>query len=280
MISIFKSRNDLDFLFCRLRQKKTTYLSWCVDFSQKDGLFHFMDASELYQRYGARNACATNGRAAFRVLHDIQKGTITLTGAIVASSGASNAEELHVMQLRIRMLLDGMLSCTRISQEVWEKRHGRRAAHLKVEAGDVWRAAAGSRLMRELLNRPYDINDGYAVMASLAKQGSNQLFRERIEVSDVQFEIAWSAYSRLAETYYINGQHLYTTDTNYVGSGSQDVQSGDLLCILFGCKLPLVLRLGHDGSYKLIDYVYTDGIMNGEFLEDEAGYTEVNFVLS
>jgi hypothetical protein len=38
------------------------------------------------------------------------------------------------MQPRMRMLLDDMLSCTRISQEVWEKRHGRRAARLKVEA--------------------------------------------------------------------------------------------------------------------------------------------------
>jgi hypothetical protein len=133
--------------------------------------------------------------------------------------------------------------------------------------------------MRELLSRPYDIDDGYAVMASLAKRGSNQLLRRRIKVSDAQFEIAWSAYNRLIETH-INGQRLYTTDTNYIGCGSQDVQSGGLLCILFGCKLPVVLRPGHDGSYKLVDFVYTDGIMNGEFLEDEAAYTEADFVLN
>jgi hypothetical protein len=89
---------------------------------------------------------------------------------------------------------------------------------LKIDAGDVWRAAAGGRLMRELLNRPYDINGGYAAMASLAKQGSSQLLRRRIKVSDAQFEIAWSAFNWLMETY-INGQCLYTTDTNYVSSG-------------------------------------------------------------
>jgi hypothetical protein len=126
----------------------------------------------------------------------------------------------------------------------------------------------------------YDINDGCAVMASLAKQGSNQLLRRRIKVSDAQFEIAWSAYNRLIETY-INGQHLYTTDTNYSAPGFKMSRvGGDLLCILFGCKLPVVLRPGHDGSYKLVDFVYTDGIMNGEFLEDEVGYTEADFVLN
>jgi hypothetical protein len=137
---------------------------------------------------------------------------------------------------------------------------------LKVEAGDAWRAVAGGQIMREFLNRPDEIVDGYAVMASLAKKGANQLLRRRIEVSGVEFEIAWTAYNRLIDTY-TRDVCLSTTDTNYIDSGSQDVQGGDLLCVLFGCKLPLILRLGNDGSHKLIDSVYADGIMNGEFLE-------------
>jgi hypothetical protein len=161
-----------------------------------------MDHLHLYQRYDATNASTTNGRETFNAIHDIQKGTITPAGTIVgkitttkiftteASSMPSNAEELPVMQPSMKILLDGMRSFPTISQEVWEKRIGRRAARLKVEAGDVWRSAAGSRLMRDFFNRPDETVDGYAVMASLVKKGANQLLRRRIKVSSVEFEIA------------------------------------------------------------------------------------------
>jgi hypothetical protein len=48
------------------------------------------------------------------------------------------------------------------------------------------------------------------------------------------------------------------------------VQEGDVLCILDGCKYPVVLRPQKDdiGRYKLVTVSYVDGIMDGEFLRN------------
>jgi hypothetical protein len=101
-------------------------------FSKKGGLGH-MDHLHLYQCYGGTNAGATNGRETLNAIHDIHKGTITLTGTIVskitttqiftteamlsneASSMPSNAEELPVMQPSMKILLFSIYSFTTIS---------------------------------------------------------------------------------------------------------------------------------------------------------------------
>lgn len=42
---------------------------------------------------------------------------------------------------------------------------------------------------------------------------------------------------------------------------------GDLICVMFGGRFPLVLR-PVDGGYHLIGDAYVHGIMNGESLQD------------
>jgi hypothetical protein len=51
------------------------------------------------------------------------------------------------------------------------------------------------------------------------------------------------------------------------GLGPQDTQSGDIVCILFGCSVPVVLReFEEEGNhyFKLIGECYIHGLMDGE----------------
>jgi hypothetical protein len=75
-------------------------------------------------------------------------------------------------------------------------------------------------------------------------------------------------------------QRLFSTETGYVGSGPKKLQHGDILCILFGCPLPLVMRIQTDKSYGIVGAAYVHGIMNGEFLRDKESYTDVDFLIS
>jgi hypothetical protein len=83
---------------------------------------------------------------------------------------------------------------------------------------------------------------------------------------------------------------VFITFEGYTGSGTISTIPGDTLCILSGCKLPLVLRRDSDGTFKIIEAVYTDGVytdgvytdstMGGEFLSDGAAYTTTHFTLT
>jgi hypothetical protein len=63
------------------------------------------------------------------------------------------------------------------------------------------------------------------------------------------------------------GRCVFMTIEGNVGVGPRDVQEEDVVCILYGCKLPVILR--KDGRYyKFIGPAYIDGAMNGEFIEE------------
>jgi hypothetical protein len=42
---------------------------------------------------------------------------------------------------------------------------------------------------------------------------------------------------------------------------------GDIVCVLFGCDMPVVLREIEEGHYTLVGECYADGIMYGEAME-------------
>jgi hypothetical protein len=44
--------------------------------------------------------------------------------------------------------------------------------------------------------------------------------------------------------------------------------------------MPLVLRPRNDGTHVIIDAAYMEGIMEGEFLQDKAQYTDTKFVIT
>jgi hypothetical protein len=71
------------------------------------------------------------------------------------------------------------------------------------------------------------------------------------------------------------------TKRGYIGAAPQESQSGDLVCVLFGCSVPVVLRKRIGGEYQFVGECYMHGFMDGEALEMQAtGQVEAHdFVL-
>jgi len=71
------------------------------------------------------------------------------------------------------------------------------------------------------------------------------------------------------------------TKCGYIGAIPQEAQLGDLVCILFGCSVPVVLRKHIGEEYQLVGECYIHGLMDGEALAMQAtGQVEAHdFVL-
>ncbi len=55
---------------------------------------------------------------------------------------------------------------------------------------------------------------------------------------------------------------------NAQGSDILQTKVGDLICIIFGCSTPLVIRPNpDDGSFEVIGEAYVEGMMEGQALD-------------
>ncbi|KAH6880154.1 heterokaryon incompatibility protein-domain-containing protein [Thelonectria olida] len=66
-------------------------------------------------------------------------------------------------------------------------------------------------------------------------------------------------------------RRFYTTNTGYMGLGNQNMESGDVVAILFGMKVPCVLRPRgqiSENGYEFIGEAYCHGMMEGEAVKD------------
>ena len=60
---------------------------------------------------------------------------------------------------------------------------------------------------------------------------------------------------------------VFTSVEGNLGLGPLDTQQDDLVCILYGCRLPVILRQA-DRFYTFIGPAYVDSAMNGEFVRE------------
>lgn len=61
---------------------------------------------------------------------------------------------------------------------------------------------------------------------------------------------------------------LMTSRNGRIGMAPRNAEKGDVICILFGCSVPIVLRRsGHKDQYTVVGECYLDGHMEGEALE-------------
>jgi hypothetical protein len=56
------------------------------------------------------------------------------------------------------------------------------------------------------------------------------------------------------------------TKRRYISAIAQEAQLGDLVCVLFGCSVPVVLRKRIGGEYQFVGECYIHGLMDGEAL--------------
>ncbi|KAI4268019.1 MAG: hypothetical protein L6R38_007993 [Xanthoria sp. 2 TBL-2021] len=65
------------------------------------------------------------------------------------------------------------------------------------------------------------------------------------------------------------GRLLITTVDGRLGLAPEGTLSGDLVCVMLGCRSPLILRSNNSLSHEVVGECYIDGIMAGEALLGE-----------
>jgi hypothetical protein len=66
-----------------------------------------------------------------------------------------------------------------------------------------------------------------------------------------------------------NNRRPFLSVKGYLGLGPAGLEPGDIICILFGAKVPYFLRSRVNGGFTLVGEAYCDGIMDGEFTEQD-----------
>ena len=70
------------------------------------------------------------------------------------------------------------------------------------------------------------------------------------------------------------------------GLGPEESETGDIVCVLYGCSVPVVLRVAEkqrvDGKvlHEVVGEAYVHGIMDGEFMTGKWMDLAVEFYLS
>ncbi len=69
-------------------------------------------------------------------------------------------------------------------------------------------------------------------------------------------------------------RRLLTAEQGYISTASRRARQGDLLCVLYGCSVPVILRsmLGSKAEcqYELVGECYLDGFMGGTAINLDA----------
>lgn len=99
----------------------------------------------------------------------------------------------------------------------------------------------------------------------ILKTGSIDDVRMRCDV--VLLQKVESYYVHLTEA--VGGRRLFLLQNGYIGLGPPESQPGDLVVIIQGVSVPLVLRKRESGNFILVGEAYVQGIMYGEWLNDQ-----------
>ena len=82
--------------------------------------------------------------------------------------------------------------------------------------------------------------------------------------------------SRYQEGFSNTQAAAFSTGKGHFGKGPRELKEGDQIAIVFGCRIPLVLRSTGDrrGSFRLVGPCYVSGMMSGEAFRDKKGSKE------
>ena len=98
-------------------------------------------------------------------------------------------------------------------------------------------------------------------LLKVAKQETHQ-YPELLEVAG---SVMWEVYETMANDTCVH-RALFTTKRGYLGLGPELLQPGDVVSVLYGGKVPYILR-PKDGHYLLVGDAYVHGIMDGEAVQ-------------
>lgn len=247
------------------------------------------------------------------ISHDPETGVLTVVGTVIGniqyvtpstfgSSGLKKGfdkeafqvlkhqEQVSKIQKGVENLLTDVSKFSFGAHLALTARLGEEKASEMLATGHVWKTVSGGLSFREVppdlfkqanQNQPEDyslVEKFRCKYMELPVQRKWEHLVPTVPLLPAEFDRAAVKATALIATKIPAGSTFLTTDTGYIARAPHAVQEGDLLCILFGCRLPTILRPCGD-TYELISFTYTDGIMDGEFVEDIEGVERREFRL-
>lgn len=105
--------------------------------------------------------------------------------------------------------------------------------------------------------------------------GSGKITEEILDRGRTGDAAQWIRAANSAST----NRALAVTSKGYYVLGPKIIQNGDIVCVLFGGKMPFCLRPLENGNYHLVGECYVHGLMEGQAIEDlrQGHYSETNF---
>jgi len=85
-------------------------------------------------------------------------------------------------------------------------------------------------------------------------------------------------HTRIQDTVVNMARRLVVTDKGYLGMAASRARKGDLVCVLYGCSIPVLLREVAGGRFEFIGECYLDGFMDGEAIKKGLGEVQFRIV--
>lgn len=306
--NIINAESNLDILQRAITKSRRSGLpSWCLDFST--GEWGELEERNLFYLFShASQFRADRAMEIGLPSHDMSLGALTVTGVIfgtVATAQLTSTKMTRLQRNRARerrdssavLLASEALSSLRSDVADFAEdvelalvaRLGEAESYDLLATGEIWRTVSAGRSLDPSVDGQTSLQG--EVMDEKTYADGHWLVEKYIfgawkdnNTTDLSFESpwqvlipelkvpgleAWALRRMLDMTLYLNKAAFFTTSNGYIGTGDRAIEPEDLVCILFGSKLPVILR-PHRGSYRLVSFAYVSGIMQGEFLEDQA----------
>ncbi|KAI7977208.1 hypothetical protein EIK77_005413 [Talaromyces pinophilus] len=300
-LSILNSEVKFDLLHrVHSTPRRNDLPTWCPDFSCRAlGLF---DKGDLFPPLGTTDFETDRGMARELVTHDASAGSIRISGVEVgeiamARPSAFTSNVIAGYRTRIgngmatAVFLDSYniielewSKIARIIYDVLRRAVGCDEANRRLASGETWRLLNAGRVLFKQGNRggskvtiaEDEFGNGYWLFekylrdrqAGLSNAGAMQPWWDLIPNSNVQNLQSWVVSYMLKMPQTLEDTCFFITKSGLYGISALCVEEGDVLCVLFGCRLPAILRPHKDKKYQLVSFAYVPVIMHGELFTD------------
>jgi hypothetical protein len=250
MALMFNKERSLDVLCCfQGYTSEPTSPSWLRDFSKRNpGI-----SPNMY-------SCAKNRKANAEIVNRILRTRGVLIGRVgkITVFNKTSRQDHWLWKRNTNLKLDSELRA------------------IKIQAFEALKERYPQDTDRSRDNRFWDMFAG-GKQPTLEHLGEENRMNElqKLWVTRVSYEegtISSDVWHRYDESFCstfvrLLGRAMFTTVEGNPGLGPRSMQEDDVVCVIYGCRLPVILR--KDGRYyTFIGPAYVDGAMNGEFVRE------------
>ncbi|KAL8767641.1 MAG: hypothetical protein Q9209_005900 [Squamulea sp. 1 TL-2023] len=197
-------------------------------------------------------------------------------------------EQSEVEERTYDHILKAMMAYREAAQVALETRLSKSTVMQMLDSGITWKTAAkGSpwsfflgnltRQQREMLR------NGYSALEAFVQKNAtwSRVLSDEQSLPDSgsplqQILDHWAITTILDIGLLLIDESLLITDTGHLGRAPTAVNAiakGDLLCIIYGCRIPVILRsLGQ--AYKVVTFSYVTDLMDGEYFDGTKRQTQ------